>query len=226
MLKEQLPRTQEKLERACLEHHCERPLKLCDWSSIQVSLFLLTGEAGIVNDQCCGMHCYALCIGSWLDKVHWYRAMRHPQSFWKFAEISRKVSILIYLYRWAENQIYLEILFFTNTDNHRFFWLYSLIECLQVNRMYVTSFWFHSKLVLEKAKKPASYELPIHTFFNILHNFFQKRVLDIFKWTFWQTSFHQVLYSNKGVLCLRSFMSRKTSLLTSIPENFSPWLWL
>ena len=58
LLKEYLPRTQEKLERACLEHHCERSEKLCDWSSTQVSLFLLTGEAGIVNVQDCGMHWY------------------------------------------------------------------------------------------------------------------------------------------------------------------------
>ena len=87
--------------------------------------------------------------------------------------------------------------------------------------MYVTSFWFHSKLKLEKAKKPASCELAIHAvlFLNILHN----RVLDVFKWTFWQTSFHQVFYSSNGVLYLRSFMSNKTSLLTSTPENFSPY---
>ena len=116
-------------------------------------------------------------------------------------------------------------LYFSQTLIFTGFFDFSLIKGLQLNRMYVTSFWFHSKLVLEKAKKPASYELPIHTFFNILHNFFQKRVLDIFKWTFWQTSFHQVLYSNKGVLYLRSFMSSKTSLPTSIPENVSPWLW-
>ena len=37
-----LPETQERLERYCLKHYCERSLKLCDWSSIQVSLFLLT----------------------------------------------------------------------------------------------------------------------------------------------------------------------------------------
>ena len=42
LLKEHLPETQERLERYCLEHYCERSLKLCDWSSIQVSLFLLT----------------------------------------------------------------------------------------------------------------------------------------------------------------------------------------
>ena len=39
LLKEHLPRTQEKLERACLEHHCERSLKLCDWSSTQVCFY-------------------------------------------------------------------------------------------------------------------------------------------------------------------------------------------
>ena len=59
-----------------------------------------------------------------------------------------------------------------------------------------------------------------------LHKFFQKRISDIFKWTFWQTSFHQVLYSNKEILYPRSFMSSKASLLTSIPKNVSPWLWL
>ena len=31
--------------------------------------------------------------------------------------------------------------------------------------MYITSFWFHSKLVLGKAKKPARYELAIDTVF-------------------------------------------------------------
>ena len=55
-LKEHLPRTHEKLERECLEHNCERSLKLCDWSSAQLSLFLLKGEAGTANVQSCGMH--------------------------------------------------------------------------------------------------------------------------------------------------------------------------
>ena len=40
LLKEHLPRTQEKLESDCLEYHCERSLKLCDWSSTQAGLFL------------------------------------------------------------------------------------------------------------------------------------------------------------------------------------------
>ena len=173
----------------------------------------MTGEAGIVNDQCCGMHCYALCIGSWLDKVHWYRAMRHPQSFWKFAEISRKVSILIYLYRQAEYQTFFKILFPSNTDSHRLLGLYSLIECLQVNQMYVTSFWFHTKLVMKKAKKPASYELAIHyiTFVihkTVIHKTFIIHYIIFFKkdfWIFWSEHFDrlhstndQVLYINKG----------------------------
>ena len=58
LLKEHFPRTQEKLERGRLEHHCERSVKFCDWSSTQISLFLVTGEAGIVNVQGCGMHWY------------------------------------------------------------------------------------------------------------------------------------------------------------------------
>ena len=37
LLKEHLPRTQEKLERDCLEFYCERSLKLCDCLSTQVS---------------------------------------------------------------------------------------------------------------------------------------------------------------------------------------------
>ena len=50
-------RTQERLERYSLEHHCERSLKLCERSSIQISLFLLTGGA-IMNFMDCGMHWY------------------------------------------------------------------------------------------------------------------------------------------------------------------------
>ena len=49
---------QEKLQCDCLVHYCERSLKICDWSSTQVSLFLLTGEAGIVNVKGCGMRWY------------------------------------------------------------------------------------------------------------------------------------------------------------------------
>ena len=58
LLKEHLLITQENLESDCLEHHCEKSLKFCEWSSAQVSLFLLKGESGIVNVQGCGMHWY------------------------------------------------------------------------------------------------------------------------------------------------------------------------
>ena len=64
LLKEPLPRTQEKLERDCLEHRCGRSLKLSDWSSTPVSLFLLTGDAGIVNVEGCGTHWYLNCLAS------------------------------------------------------------------------------------------------------------------------------------------------------------------
>ena len=46
--------------------------------------------------------------------------------------------------------------------------------------MYVTSFWFHSKLVLEKAKKPDSYELTIHAVSFLLSEsfgYFQMNIL-------------------------------------------------
>ena len=55
LLKEHLPRTQEKLEHDYLEHHSERSLKLCDSSSTQVTLFLLKREAGTVNVKGCGV---------------------------------------------------------------------------------------------------------------------------------------------------------------------------
>ena len=49
--------------------------------------------------------------------------------------------------------------------------------------MFVTSFWFDSKLLLGKAKKPASFELAVHTvfFLNILHNFFLKESFGSFQ---------------------------------------------
>ena len=169
---------------------------------------LLTGEAGIVNVQGCGMRWYL----SWQAQIRRHRARSYLQSFWKFEEISRKVSILIYLYRWAENQIFLKIVFSKTLMFTGFFVffhysnVYKLFECM------LLVFDFIANWYLKKQRN--------------LHKFFQNRVSDIFKWTFWQTSFHQVLYSNKEVLYPRSFMSSKASLLTSIPKNVSPWLWL
>ena len=58
LLKKRLPRTQEKPESDCLQHHCEKSLKLCHWSSTQLSLSLLIGETRIVNVQGCDIHWY------------------------------------------------------------------------------------------------------------------------------------------------------------------------
>ena len=62
LLKEHLSRTQQNLKRVCLKQHFERSLKLCDWSSTQVSLFLLTGEAGIMNVEGCGTYFFLFMI--------------------------------------------------------------------------------------------------------------------------------------------------------------------
>ena len=50
LLKEHLPRTQKKLERACLEQHCEGSLKFCCYSTTQTSLFLI--ERRSWNNEC------------------------------------------------------------------------------------------------------------------------------------------------------------------------------
>ena len=125
---------------------------------------------------------------------------------------------MIYLYRWDENQIFLNILFFSNTDIHRF--LYSLIECLQVNQKYVTSFWFKikdldSKLVLEKTKKVASYELDIKTvFFTIFYmNFFKREF-----WIFSNEHFDR-LHSTKFSIATREFYIWEAILLTSLKHH-------
>ena len=110
---------------------------------------------------------------------------------------------MIYIYTWAGNQIFLTISLFWNTDIRRFLWLDSLIECLQVNRMDATSFWFHSRLLLEKAKKPVSYELAMNMlFFCKCFTYFFLRQF----WIFPNEHFDrphftndQLLYSNKGV---------------------------
>ena len=154
-----IPRTQENLERDYLENHCERSLKLCDWSSNQVSLFLLTEEAEVVNIQSCGMHWYLSYKTKYTDT--------EPEAIPNQLPLKFQGRLAFWFTYIGELKIkyFLKILFLSNTDIHRFLWLYSLIACLQINRKYVTSFWFHSKLVMEKAKKPASYELAIHTVF-------------------------------------------------------------
>ena len=39
LLKEHLPKTQEKLKSDCLEHYYERSLKSCDWSNSQICFY-------------------------------------------------------------------------------------------------------------------------------------------------------------------------------------------
>ena len=57
LFKEHLSRTQERLESDFSEHCCERSLKLLTGRVFkEVGLFLLTGGAGIVHVQGCGMH--------------------------------------------------------------------------------------------------------------------------------------------------------------------------
>ena len=118
-LKYHLPITQERLERDYLGHYCEKSLKLCDWSSNQATLF----DRKTWNSECQGM--YRAKLTSYLDYIHWHSARHDLQYLWKFEEISRKVSLLIYFNSWVHNQIFH---FFPNTNIHRF--LYLLIKCL------------------------------------------------------------------------------------------------
>ena len=93
--------------------------------------------------------------------------------------------------------------------------------------MYVISFCFDSKLVLEKAEKPASYELARHTAFSKYFTYlFLKESSRYFQMNILTDFIPPSSLQQQGSLFLRSFISSKTSLLTSIPENFSPWLWL
>ena len=152
LLKEHLPRTQEKLGLECLEHNCERSIKLCDWSAIQLSLLLLTREAGVVNVYL-----------SWLSTLSRYTATKPGVISNPFKSL-RKI---------PAGQIFLKTLFFSTTYFCKFLRPYLFLDCLQANRMYVTSFWRYSKLVLEKATKSASYELAIHTVFSYWALFYQ-----------------------------------------------------
>ena len=106
----------------------------------------------------------------------WGNFLEMQYGFYRYALLAdllgRKVSVSIYLCRWAENQKFLKILFFSNTDIHRFLWLYSLIECLQVNPMYVAIFWFHSKLALHRKSKETCQPWTSYTYSFFLNMFF------------------------------------------------------
>ena len=135
------------------------------WLVKYSSLILLT-EVGIVNVQGCGMHwCLSRLASSTkhtdtepsaisnrfksLQKSQWRSA------FWFTYTDEQTIK---YFLKFYFPQILVSTGFFDFIHESN---VYKLC-----NRMYVTSFSFHSKLVLEKAKKPASYELAIHTVFS------------------------------------------------------------
>ena len=146
-MKQHLPRTQEKLERACLEQHCDRSLRFCDWSRLKF-VFI---DRRSWNSECPGL---------W---YHWYLSWLASQTTCIDTEsgtISRRFEILQKF--WERSAIWftyideLKIKYFFKFYISQtliftgFFDFNSLIECLKVNRVYVTSFSFHSRLVLEK----------------------------------------------------------------------------
>ena len=119
-------------------------------------------------------------IGIWLEwKVHWHRFMLSliiNYNIMEFENYSRKLCILIWLNRCNENQIFPRNSFFSSPDILMF--LYWLIHGLQVNRMCITSFWFHPKLV-KKTKNIAinyTYGYTVFlsiSFMNIFHEFWK-----------------------------------------------------
>ena len=107
------------------------------------------------------------------------------QSLWKLQKFQGKVCILIWLNRCTENQLL----------KH---WHSQTFLC--INWIFITSFWFESKSVREKAIAVNS----ICCFFlHIWHELLSKGItFGSFKWTFcwslsWQISFYQVLSQKK-----------------------------
>ena len=89
-------------------------------------------------------------IGIWLaGPVHWHRFILSLiiNDNIKFVDILRKVYILIWLNICIEKQIFPRT---HVSQTLTLMFLYWLIECLQVNRMCIISFCFHSQLI----KKP------------------------------------------------------------------------
>ena len=84
--------------------------------------------------------------------------------------------------RCAENKIFLKTSLSSNTDIHRF--LYWPIKCLQVDRMFVTGFWFHDKLV-KKAKNIA-----VNYTYSYTINFSKREwISEVNMWTFIEAVF-------------------------------------
>ena len=126
----------------CLKHHSERLSKICScMKSFTKILLLLRGGPQIVNTLTPRA---VTRIGIWLARlsIHWHRVMLSPVVM-KVSTNSKKGLHFI-----AENQIFPRSSFFSSTDSRRF--LYLFIEYFHLNRMFITSFWFHSKSRLEK----------------------------------------------------------------------------
>ena len=63
IFKEHLPRTQETLEHACLEHNCDRSLKLCNWSSNSSKFVFIDRRSW--NIECPGLwHAFGILLAS------------------------------------------------------------------------------------------------------------------------------------------------------------------
>ena len=87
-------------------------------------------------------------LAGWLHWARWRGVSLHLQSFWWFAQISggrgaagaggQGFGALIYLNGRAESEMRLSGLFLAGADTCGF--LYSSIGCLQVYRVYITSF--------------------------------------------------------------------------------------
>ena len=132
------------LKRACTRN--SRKLMAETWLFAHKSSWKLcygmTGETEIVNAQGSDKDWYLTSWNKYTDTKSC-----HLWSLWKFREFSRKVCILIWLHRCTENQIFLKNSLFSNVDIHMF--LYWFVECLQLNRMCITSIWFYRKLVMK-----------------------------------------------------------------------------
>ena len=106
---------------------------------VHVSLFFLAGGTEIVNAQGSDKNWY------WLDGISTPTQSHIKSNHYKSSERFQIDALkIIYI-----KSFIIRNSFLSNAAIHMF--LYSFIECLQVNRMCITSFGFYRKLVM-KAK--------------------------------------------------------------------------
>ena len=136
---------------------------------LEVAMLFLPICYGLVGVRGCGMH---WCLG-WLASCTGHAGAGSGSIFSPFGGLRRfrggqGFGALIYLNGRAESEMHLSGLFLAGADICGF--LYSSIGCLQVYRVYITSFWFHSKLVLQKAKKPKKQPVRQHLHIMFISN--------------------------------------------------------